>query len=117
MCNAGSGVDLSIDAMASGPYGLLLSNVDVGYGSRFWGPQVLSTTDVASYMTAWNVKSQVKVSWHCIRDSVQQCVCNRNAALAMVAGSGVCRCITTAWNVKSQVKVSWHCVSDNVFLT
>jgi hypothetical protein len=47
--------------MASGPYGLLLSNVDVGYGSRFWGPQVLTTTDVASFMTAWNVKSQVKV--------------------------------------------------------
>ncbi|KAF6262421.1 hypothetical protein COO60DRAFT_1676006 [Scenedesmus sp. NREL 46B-D3] len=56
-----SGVDLSIDAMASGPYGMLLSNVDVGYGSRFWGPQVLTTTDVASFMTAWNVKSQVKM--------------------------------------------------------
>lgn len=62
---AGSGVDLSIDAMASGPYGMLLSNVDVGYGSRFWGPQVLTTTDVASFMTAWNVKSQVKVRGGC----------------------------------------------------
>jgi hypothetical protein len=56
--------------MASGPYGLLLSNVDVGYGSRFWGPQVLTTTDVASFMTAWNVKSQVKVSWHRVTNAV-----------------------------------------------
>jgi hypothetical protein len=56
--------------MASGPYGLLLSNVDVGYGSRFWGPQVLTTTDVASFMTAWNVKSQVKVSWHRVSNVV-----------------------------------------------
>lgn len=57
---AGSGTDLAIDCMGGGPYGLLVSNADMGYGSRPWGAQAL-TTDVSSFLTAWNIKSQVKV--------------------------------------------------------
>jgi hypothetical protein len=72
--------------MASGPYGLLLSNVDVGYGSRFWGPQVLTTTDVASFMTAWNVKSQVKVR------NFGSCCVNCYVLSAVVADFGVYKC-------------------------
>lgn len=57
---AGSGLDLAIDALYGGPYGLLISNVDAGYGSRPWGSQGL-TTDAAAFMTVWNMHSVMQV--------------------------------------------------------
>jgi hypothetical protein len=57
---AGTGADLAIQTMAAGPYGLLLSNVNVGYGSRPWG-QVGTTQSASSFMTVWNMNSSVKV--------------------------------------------------------
>ena len=57
---AGTGVDLAVQTMAAGPYGLLLSNVHVGYGSRPWG--AMATVQLASsFMTVWNLNSQAKV--------------------------------------------------------
>jgi hypothetical protein len=46
--------------MAAGPYGLLLSNVNVGYGSRPWA-QMGTTQSASSFMTVWNMNGQVKV--------------------------------------------------------
>jgi hypothetical protein len=57
---AGTGSDLVIQTMAAGPYGLLLSNVNVGYGSRPWG-QVGTVQSASSFMTVWNMNSSVKV--------------------------------------------------------
>lgn len=59
---AGTGTDLAIQTMAAGPYGLLLSNVDVGYGSRPWA-QMGTTQSASSFMTVWNMNGQVKVGW------------------------------------------------------
>jgi hypothetical protein len=56
-------MDLAIQTMAAGPYGLLLSNVNVGYGSRPWG-QMGTVQSASSFMTVWNMNSQVKVCWH-----------------------------------------------------
>lgn len=62
LVNAGTGSDLAIQTMAAGPYGLLLSNVNVGYGSRPWG-QAGTVQSASSYMTVWNMNSTVKVGW------------------------------------------------------
>lgn len=59
---AGTGTDLAIQTMAAGPYGLLLSNVNVGYGSRPWA-QMGTTQSASSFMTVWNMNGQVKVGW------------------------------------------------------
>lgn len=56
----GTGIDLAIQTMGAGPYGLLVSNVDVGYGSRPWG-QMGTVQSASSFMTVWNMDSQVKV--------------------------------------------------------
>lgn len=58
--HAGTGVDLAVQTMAAGPYGLLLSNVNVGYGSRPWG-QMATVQSASSFMTVWNMNSQAKV--------------------------------------------------------
>ena len=58
---AGTGTDLAIQTMGAGPYGLLVSNVNVGYGSRPWG-QMGTVQSASSFMTVWNMASQVKVS-------------------------------------------------------
>lgn len=55
--------------MAAGPYGLLLSNVNVGYGSRPWG-QMGTTQSASSFMTVWNLNSQVKVCFCTMYDKL-----------------------------------------------
>lgn len=59
-CSVGTGLDLAIQTMGAGPYGLLVSNVDVGYGSRPWG-QMGTVQSASSFMTIWNMDSQVRV--------------------------------------------------------
>ena len=56
----GTGIDLAIDTLCSGPYGMLLSNLDMGYGSRPWAAQAL-LQKVSSFTTIWNMKSAAKV--------------------------------------------------------
>jgi hypothetical protein len=58
---AGTGSDLAVDAIGAGPYGLLMTNLDMGYGSRPWAAPSL-IPEVSSFWTLWNVKSQVKAS-------------------------------------------------------
>lgn len=57
--------------MAAGPYGLLISNVDVGYGSRPWG-QMGTVQSASSFMTVWNLDSTVTVR---VGVCVCDCVC------------------------------------------
>ena len=58
--SAGSGTDLSIDTFHGGPYGLLSSNNDYGYGSRPWG-MVGTAAEASSFNTIWNMHSYTKV--------------------------------------------------------
>lgn len=57
---AGTGVDLCIETMNGGPYGLLLSNLHMGYGSRPWGQNALNVIDATSFNTFWNIRSNSK---------------------------------------------------------
>ncbi len=57
---AGTGVDLDIESLYAGPYATLVSNVDLGYGSRPWG-QYGAGTESSSFNTYWNIKSSIMV--------------------------------------------------------
>lgn len=46
--------------MGAGPYGLLVSNVNAGYGGRPWG-QSNTAQAASSFMTLWNMASNTRV--------------------------------------------------------
>ncbi len=54
-------MDLAVVSLYGGPYGTLVSNVDVGYGSRPWGGTSMGTS-AASFLTWWNLHSRITVN-------------------------------------------------------
>ena len=56
-------MDLLVDAVGGGPYGTLVTNVDAGLGTRFFGTFPPDNSPKASARhTLWNVDSTRKVS-------------------------------------------------------
>jgi len=52
---SGAGTDLRVEALYGGPYATLVTNVDIGRGSRPFGP-LWNGQRPSSYMTYWNIR-------------------------------------------------------------